>query len=322
MNIEEIEISIIIPHYNTPNMLGKLLSTIPNKKEIEVIVIDDKSNVEVDVYKKCVEEYSGRNIHFINNTTSKKGAGVCRNLGLTEAKGKWLLFADADDFFLDDFYLRIKPFFSSKADIVYFVPKSIELDTGREGIRHVEMEKLVKNYFYNKNRKNELDLRYRFIQPVSKLIKRNLVVDNEIYFEEIKVSNDCMFSTKTAYYAKNIEVSLEEIYNITRAKGTLTTQKSRDVFYIRLQTFIRCYQFLMIKLAKDDFKILNLHGRGYIWRAIANKYSINEIIEVWSTLHRNGVKLFDKEFFNVKNTLRKFGFFYIKVKREKKHYEK
>ena len=34
-------LSIIIPHYNTPDLLGKLIDSIPDTDDIQIIVVDD-----------------------------------------------------------------------------------------------------------------------------------------------------------------------------------------------------------------------------------------------------------------------------------------
>ena len=96
------KLSIIIPHYNTSDLLEKLLSTIPKDKNIEVIVIDDKSqdkHIEDIEDLKTEEKYI--DFLFLKNQTLKKGAGTCRNIGLDHAQGEWVLFADADDYFAD-----------------------------------------------------------------------------------------------------------------------------------------------------------------------------------------------------------------------------
>lgn len=49
-------------------------------------------------------EYKDTNVEIYHNS-KKKGAGTCRNIGLERARGKWLLFADSDDLFLDNFFL-------------------------------------------------------------------------------------------------------------------------------------------------------------------------------------------------------------------------
>lgn len=313
----EKEISIIIPHYNTPRLLEKLLDSIPDNDEIEVIVVDDRSNEQLDEYKACIKKFANRNICFLDNNLSAKGAGVCRNIGMKQAVGKWLLFADADDFFMDDFYEKLKAFLDSDSEIIYFIPTSIELPTGKQGIRHVEREETIKKYIYESNKKNELDLRYCFVEPWSKLIKHQLVYDNNIFFDEIMFSNDGMFSIKSAFFAKKIAASEDVIYCITRSKGSLTTQNCYDNFLIRLNVFIRRYNFLKEHLSNQEFTLLNIHGRGYIWRAISNGYSLQEIVQVYSILRSNKVRLLNKDVFNVLLMIKHLRKFIYTVEREK-----
>ena len=98
-----IRLSIIIPHYNSADLLDKLLSTIPNVQEVQVIVVDDFSTQGLDELEECKQRYINTNVEFYTNEC-KKSAGGARNTGLSYAKGQWLLFADADDYFLQDFY--------------------------------------------------------------------------------------------------------------------------------------------------------------------------------------------------------------------------
>lgn len=313
----EKEISIIIPHYNTPRLLEKLLGSIPDNDEIEVIVVDDRSNEQLEAYKACIKKFANRNIVFFDNNLSVKGAGVCRNIGMNRAVGKWLLFADADDFFIEGFYEKLKLYLNSDSDIIYFTPTSIELPTGIEGIRHVEIEEAIKKYICDNNKKNDLDLRYHYVEPWSKLIKHQLVYDNNIFFDEVMFSTDCMFSIKSAFYAKKIEASEDVIYCITRMKGTLTTQNCYDNFLVRLDVFVRYYHFLREHLSNQEFRLLNMHGRGYIWRAITYGYSLQEIVQVYGILRSNKVRLLNKDVFNVYLMIKRLRKFTYKVKREK-----
>lgn len=50
MNASKI-LSVIIPHYETPLLLEKLLDTIPTEESIEVIVIDDCSVKYINEYQ-------------------------------------------------------------------------------------------------------------------------------------------------------------------------------------------------------------------------------------------------------------------------------
>ena len=71
-------------------------------EDIQVIVVDDNSP-DADTYLEKYPELSRPYLEFIR-TTKGGGAGYARNIGLDHAKGEWLLFADADDFYVEDMY--------------------------------------------------------------------------------------------------------------------------------------------------------------------------------------------------------------------------
>ena len=77
------KLSIIIPHYNGSNLLENLLESIPQDKEIQIIVVDDKSELyHVNFIEKLLTKY---NFEFYQNQIAK--AQTCRNIGLEKAKG-------------------------------------------------------------------------------------------------------------------------------------------------------------------------------------------------------------------------------------------
>src|SRR5699024_1357028 len=130
------------------------------------------------------------------NDSSVKGAGACRNIGLKKAIGKWVLFADSDDYFTDNFYSIVKNYFDLETDIIYFTPTSINLNDGTLAKRHLPFKERIIKYINNPTLETENILRYRFSPPWSKLIRRDLISDNKIFFDEVIASNDVMFSTK------------------------------------------------------------------------------------------------------------------------------
>ena len=92
--------SIIIPHKNTPRLLERCLYSIPTWDEIQIIIIDDNSNSESVDFSHFPG--NGRKNTEVLFTKEGKGAGYARNIGLSHARGKWIIFADADDFFTAD----------------------------------------------------------------------------------------------------------------------------------------------------------------------------------------------------------------------------
>jgi len=93
--------SIIIPHKDIPDLLQRCLDSIPVRDDVEVIVVDDNSDPrKVDF--EHFPQWKGKDYHYFL-TKEGKGAGYARNVGLDHAQGRWIIFADADDFFYGRF---------------------------------------------------------------------------------------------------------------------------------------------------------------------------------------------------------------------------
>lgn len=256
MGIEKlVMLSIIIPHYNSADLLVKLLSTIPDIPEIEVIVVDDHSTQKLDELLRCKQEYGNRNIFFFENPPNKKSAGAARNMGMKHAKGKYLLFADADDWFMENFWRVVEEYIVDGADIIFFVPTSSKMD-GREARRHLHYRKLIKEYLRDTSYRNELKLRYLYWSPCSKLIKRSVVTKNNISFDEVPHANDLLFSAKVGNMAKTIKATDDIIYCILEHQGSLITYKDEKALMMRRKVYYRYYFYLRSVLGKNDFRLL------------------------------------------------------------------
>ncbi|MCC8138020.1 MAG: glycosyltransferase family 2 protein [Clostridiales bacterium] len=286
--------SVIIPHYNSPVLLKKLLGTIPADGDIEVIVVDDRSDKNLEELDSAVSVLQERNGLFLRNEDGKKGAGTCRNLALEKAQGDWLIFADADDYFLDGAFSMIRNACrtDADADLLYFDPSSAYLDTGEPAKRHEQYSLLVNNYRKDPSRLNEVRLRYQFLPPWSKVFRRAVVTENSLSFEEVPVSNDVMFSVRFAHLAKKIAVYDKTFYCVTRASNTLTRTNNRDWLRIRVQVFVERYTFLKDHLSKEDFQFLGITGKHWLLTALLDKYDIGEVLYILRLYKKNHVKLF------------------------------
>lgn len=92
-------ISIIIPAYNAEKYILRCLESCVNQtyQDLEIIIIDDGS---VDNTVKLCKTISDKRIKII--TKDNAGVSEARNEGLCNAKGKYVLFLDADDFITKD----------------------------------------------------------------------------------------------------------------------------------------------------------------------------------------------------------------------------
>ena len=60
-----------------------------------IIIYDDENSNELNILKKIT--HKSEKILILRNK-SNLGAGISRNIGIENAKGKYLAFIDADDF--------------------------------------------------------------------------------------------------------------------------------------------------------------------------------------------------------------------------------
>jgi len=98
--MEELELSIVIPHYNDPGGLAECLASLEaqtyDKRKFEVVICDNNSDIPVT----GLEAYD-LNVTLVVET--KRGAGPARNAGVELAKGKFLAFTDCDCLIDHDF---------------------------------------------------------------------------------------------------------------------------------------------------------------------------------------------------------------------------
>ena len=91
------KITFIIPAYNAERYIPECLDSIIKNRcdDIEVLVIDDGST---DNSKDVIKEYVRKDnrIQYIYQNNS--GVSAARNMGLDNAKGRYIMFLDADDF--------------------------------------------------------------------------------------------------------------------------------------------------------------------------------------------------------------------------------
>src|SRR5699024_2036211 len=199
----------------------------------------------------------------------------------------------ADDYFKNNFYSIVNKYFDSKVDVVYFVPTSVNLKDGTLAKRHITYKNRIQDYLKNPNLETENNIKYRFSPPWSKLIKRRLVSQNKIFFDEVIASNDIMFSTKVGYKLTKFEASHHEIYCVTRSEGTLTRTMTKPIFESRLKVFITYNDYLRKRISKEEYKTLNIVGAKYLKMAL--NFGLLKTITVYIKLKKHNIKIVDSK---------------------------
>ena len=99
----EIGVSVVIPTYNRPDYLIRILQSICNqtRKVEEVIIVNDHSQ-NLSEYNMVIDEFRDKiDMKYIVNEKNM-GAPYCRNIGIQESKYCYIALTDDDDEWMAD----------------------------------------------------------------------------------------------------------------------------------------------------------------------------------------------------------------------------
>lgn len=215
-------ISVIIPIYNTENYLDNCLQSIITQEngDFEVILVNDGST---DKSESICNSYICKDKRFILLNKENGGVSSARNLGLKHAKGKFILFTDADDFISKD-YLNIDEKFYN-CDIIEKSAIHVNSDNSRILKYNKSKKSLIINdnksiltYFVT-NRTNAL---------WNKFISRETIGDS-IFDEELRVGEDFIFFTSLIHKVKSYGFSTTgnyyyRIHNLSIMQSTVNSK--------------------------------------------------------------------------------------------------
>lgn len=261
-------VSIIIPHHNSSTLLKRLLDSIPAMEDIQVIVVDDHSSMNERDAVVCLKD----NYQFEFYDNDSKTAGGARNTGLRHAVGKWIIFADADDYFESDIAVLLSKYKDSDKDIIFFNVTSRYTDSGELAYRNEHVQSIAKKAVQT----GDYDyLRCCYTAPWGKMIKRSIIEENDIRFDEVVAGNDMWFSVNTGLVAKNVAYEDTPLYCITVTGNSITTTLSKDRFESRFLVTLRVNNLLRAK-GKGKFQISVLY-----FIAKSYQFGLKYMLHVW-----------------------------------------
>jgi len=267
--------SIIIPHKNCPDLLQRCVNSIPKRDDVQIIVVDDNS---AEGRKPSLEERKNLQVIMLDSEHSK-GAGRARNIGLNHAKGKWLLFADADDYYADYLPELLDKYAEDDVtDIVYLNAKVFD-ENGKTYL--YKSEQLILNYLKSVP-DSEYKLRYSMWTPWSRMVKRKVLLDNHLQFDELPAGNDKMFCLYCSRYSKKMAVEKKHIYWYYKPSKGSQTDKNRNYLMIdglldvRRRT-ITLYKEVGYRPIPTIFELLfySKYSKGLTLQDRINKYLFN-----------------------------------------------
>lgn len=236
-------ISVIIPVYNAEAYLGRCLDGLLAQSfaDWEAICVDDGST---DESLSVLNAYSSRDSRIRVVTQKNGGASVARNTGLKNAKGDYVFFLDSDDGLvpecLEILWNEVER--HPNVELVVGANKTINNDKGDARLVtygkpcYVESNEWVRYGFFK-------DKEAFYVVPWNKLIKKDFLTENSLFFKEGIIHEDDHWSYY--FYRKLEKMSvLDDITYLhyvvpTSVMSTRTRRKSAETILVILKDIVR-----------------------------------------------------------------------------------
>ena len=292
---KEVFFSIIVPVYNVEDYLSQCLESIlcQSFTNFELILINDGST---DSSLEICRQYL-QNFHQIKLIDKENGGlSDARNKGLLAAIGDYIIFTDSDDYWvgsevLQDLNNLIK---DSKPDLIiheesrFFSEKDVAC-------------KYNQRFIKNKSGRVEdeiLNLVYYDLYVASawdKVIKRSILIDNQLFFPVGKKSEDIEWCGKLLQHIKTFSIYPKSFYTYRQVRqGSITTTVSakhiEDVYVMvkeglsskkatseiinkAIENYWACNYVVILK----DFYVLSSKTQKQIWKDLVSwKYLLKK----------------------------------------------
>lgn len=255
--MKNVDISVIIPIYRAERSIKECLDSVLSQgiESIEVICVDDGSD---DKTPEILAEYAQNDSRIVLLSQKNMYAGVARNRGLDIARGEYVSFLDADDFYLP-----------GALEKMLYSAKKYNLDFLKAGFSYLDTatsERYRTLYSMNSavgafDRGRVLSFEKKPLRllnvadvPWNAVYKRDFLNENKIRFNSLQCVNDHSFYIHCLLCAKRIKVSDFPVvcYRISQS-DSLTGDKAN-----RFENQIASYYIVKELVKEADVKLKNM----------------------------------------------------------------
>ena len=243
-------LSVIMPVYNAESYIEKAIGSILNQtfKDLELICVNDcsrDSSLEI-----MLSLSNSDNRLRIIDSPENVGAGQARNLGLSEARGKYITFVDADDEIDSDLY-RKAVCITEDNDVDEVVWGITEMHYGPNNkfIRSVRISpetkiSIEKNEIYNMLLC--LEEKTLFGYQWNSLYRTSIIREKNIQFERTIFYEDFFFNLNFANHIKSIATLGDTgYYYFKRKNNSITNTFTVDYFDLSYRRINEMFKFFV-----------------------------------------------------------------------------
>lgn len=236
-------LSIVIPMYNVERFLVECVSNIQIYDiDYEIIMVNDGSP---DNSIKIAEDLANKYSRIKVISQENKGLGGARNAGINAAKGKYILFLDADDILVKQSYSFLN---LSQLDIIEFSSKNIDIDGNILSNFRADNIELYEGIEYCLN--NNI-----MFSACNKIYSKNFLIENNLFFKEHLYIEDFEFNTRAYFLSKNVGSKSEYLEFFLQSRNSIT--RNNDIIKKKKLVNDILNVMLHINSFKEGFNLSN-----------------------------------------------------------------
>ncbi|WP_130891428.1 glycosyltransferase family 2 protein [Fusobacterium ulcerans] len=212
-------LSVIVAAYNVEKYIEKCINSLVNQtyKNLEILVVNDGSTDNTkEIMEKYEKEY--KNLKLLNKENG--GLSSARNYGINHSKGEYITFVDGDDYVDEEMYEEmLDKMIRENSDMCICNFRKIYSNK-------IKIPKLNYTLFKGELVHNFL-LRHDEIFAIScnKIYKKEIIINNNIFFINKAFFDDLGFNSKYILYTRKVSIVNKAFYNYIQREGSITKGK-------------------------------------------------------------------------------------------------
>ncbi len=268
---KKFNISAIVPLFNGEQFISEALESLLGQTQPidEIIIIDDKST-DRGLQKAQKLADANETVKLLRNS-SNKGSSRCRNLGIKESSGDYVLFLDQDDYLAPSFIEETNNHLNQHTGkeiaglhTSYFIVDEKSEITAETSYKEIQPKEFLGYQF----------VRNRILSNSGTVLKKSVLEQTGLYDESLKFSQDWDLwlrigkHGKFSYHKKTLTYIRRHANNTSKAiDGFLNDEKiilkkynlefiRKTIFQRKLSRYDNEVSFLSILYRMDNLQIL------------------------------------------------------------------
>lgn len=277
----EYKVSVIIPVYNTSMYLPKCIESLMHQTldSVEFIFINDASTDDSHhIIRQYADNYPSRVIKIID-LKQNQGISFARNTGLKNATGEYITHCDSDDWIEPETY-----------ETLYNLAKENNADIASCNFIHEYLnsqETCIQPYSSDRNDSIRKLLNGEIFPSLwASIIKRDIIIDNNLHFPiGLNMGEDLLFNIQAYYFSEVLVSTRRALYHYRHSENSVCIRRSRASIESDIKIAGLIDNFLIEKKCHHDYEQDIRYRKFYSKLALIRNFDSVKDFNEWINIY-------------------------------------